>query len=222
MLSLGAKERVLEVLVKHGDKAEAVLRAALSIALKNREGGGSRLGDFDYHSVVKKLRLDGIDYNPSSLLNLLERDYGVIETTYRSSGGRHWWRFIDMRAVQEALAEYKGVPGSQASPRLKALRAKVMVLEPRRLLNTLFKMEGKNKLSEADKLLLKRLALVELDVIVDLIDELEKYAPAFSEEIEMLHEIVDLVYRLSLKLNTGEDVKAKLEETYLMKEHRGF
>ena len=95
---VGVRERLLEFLANYGERGLAVVRAAVEAALAGRGSPGVRLGDFSYREVVARLRSWGLDYNPSMLLRILERDYGVIETTYRSSN-QHWWRFLDLNAV---------------------------------------------------------------------------------------------------------------------------
>ena len=106
-VSIGVRERVLEFLAKYGEKGYYVLKAAVEASLQGgSQRRGVRLGDFSYREVVAKLRSYGLEYNPANLLSKLERDYAVIETSYRSSG-QHWWRFIDLDAVIEALDEYE-------------------------------------------------------------------------------------------------------------------
>ncbi len=113
-VSIGVRERVLEFLARYGEKGYYVLKAAVEASL---EGGSSRrgvrLGDFSYREVVAKLKSYGLEYNPANLLSRLEREYAVIETSYRS-GGQHWWRFIDLDAVIAALDEYER--GSTPTP----------------------------------------------------------------------------------------------------------
>lgn len=105
-LSIGVKERVLEFLARYGERGYAVLRAAVEATLGSNGRHGVRLGDFNYREVVAKLRSYGLEYNPSNLLSILEREYAVIETSYKSSN-QHWWRFLDLEAVIEALDEYE-------------------------------------------------------------------------------------------------------------------
>jgi len=106
-LSIGVRERVLEFLARYGEKGFYVLKAAVEACIEGRSARrGVRLGDFSYREVAARLREYGLEYNPSNLLSLLEREYAVIETTYRSSG-QHWWRFIDLDAVIEALDAYE-------------------------------------------------------------------------------------------------------------------
>jgi len=126
--------RASEFIAVYGERGYYVLRAVLDAT---RElVGRARLGDFDYKTVKRKLREMGLDYNPSLLLSRLEREYGLIETTYKS-GGQHWWRILDLSEIEDALAEYEGRPsGAEASssPRARLLRLQFYVLEPLRLL----------------------------------------------------------------------------------------
>ena len=104
------KARVLDFLEKYGDKGFIVLKTAIEISLSNTNN--RRFGDFSYQSLVFRLNSMGIGYNPSNILRILEREYGVIEKTY-SSSRQKWYRFIDLDAVREALYEYSyGTTGS--------------------------------------------------------------------------------------------------------------
>ena len=46
------KDRTLEALLKYGDKAKYILKAAIEIAQENK---GGELGDFSYKQLVEKL-----------------------------------------------------------------------------------------------------------------------------------------------------------------------
>jgi hypothetical protein len=58
-------DAVNEVLSKYGGRAYYVLKAAVEVTEELRSSGVARLGDFDYRSLVAKLRSWGLDYNPS-------------------------------------------------------------------------------------------------------------------------------------------------------------
>jgi hypothetical protein len=129
--------RASEFIATYGERGYYLLRAILEAA---RElVGRGRLGDFDYKTVKRKLREMGLDYNPSLLLSRLEKEYGLIETTYRS-GGQHWWRILDIAEIEDAIAEYEGRPPlseSLSDPRVRLLRLQFYALEPMRLLERL-------------------------------------------------------------------------------------
>ena len=125
------KARVLDFLEKYGDKGFIVLKTAIEISLSNTNN--RRFGDFSYQSLVFRLNSMGIGYNPSNILRILEREYGVIEKTY-SSSRQKWYRFIDLDAVREALYEYSY---GTSDPRIRILKIKYNSLEPYSLLQRL-------------------------------------------------------------------------------------
>jgi hypothetical protein len=66
-----------------------------------------------------RLKSWGIEYNPVPLLLKLEKEIGVIETSYRSTTQR-WWHVIDRRALENALGECGVSPhGDVGDPRAR-------------------------------------------------------------------------------------------------------
>ncbi|HIQ55960.1 MAG TPA: hypothetical protein EYH59_04700, partial [Pyrodictium sp.] len=154
----GVRDRVLEFLAKYEERGLLVLKAAIAAAIARKREGGVKLGDFSYRDIVVRLRAQGISYNPSMLLRILERDYGVIETSYRS-GNQHWWKFVDFDSVVEAVEAYeKGDDaigalkeddeeiGLESDPRVELVRVQVAALRPRKLLKTLRVLAAKKRL----------------------------------------------------------------------------
>ncbi len=208
------RDRVLEFLAQYGERGLAVLKAAVEAALASR-GPGVRLGDFSYRDVVAKLRSWGLSYNPSMLLRILERDYGVIETSYRSSN-QHWWRFVSLEEVVEALEAYeKGVDATEAEeleddvdPEVELLRLQIASLDLPRLKTQLYALLAKKKLTRHDLQQLRRLAFGELSQLTDLLRKAMEYEE-LEEEVRMMKEILSLASKLARKLLIEQRAEAR-------------
>ncbi len=202
---MSVRERVLEFLAEYGERGYMVLKAAVEAALA-QQGRSARLGDFSYRELVSRLRAHGFEYNPSMLLRILERDYGVIETSYKSTT-QHWWRFVSIDDVIDALEEYEqGVNVIEndredvLDPELELLRVQIAALEPHKLIETLERLAAKPKLSPQDKLMYARLAFNELEKVVEVLRKAEAYQDELAEEIEMLKRILKLASRVAKRL----------------------
>ncbi len=200
----GVRERVLEFLAQYGERGYAVLRAALE-AYASAGGRGVRLGDFSYREVVARLKAWGIEYNPSMLLRILERDYGVVETSYRS-GNQHWYRFIDAEAVAEALEEYdRGASGLEEAeegpldPEVEVLRLQIASLGVGDLVEELRRLSAKPSLGRAERLRLRRLAFEDMELVARLLRRAEELGYR-GPEVELLVEALRLARRLSARL----------------------
>ncbi len=201
----GVRERVLEFLAQYGERGYAVLRAALE-AYASAGSRGIRLGDFSYREVVARLKAWGIEYNPSMLLRILERDYGVVETSYRS-GNQHWYRFIDAEAVAEALEEYdrgasgleEGAEEEPLDPEVEVLRLQIASLGVGDLVEELRRLSAKPSLGRAERLRLRRLAFEEMELVARLLRRAEELGYN-GPEVELLMEALRLARRLSARL----------------------
>jgi len=195
------KARVKEFLEKYGDKGFIVLQTALEIALDGSRDRG--LGDFSYRDLVLRLRVKGIEYNPSNLLRILEREYGIIEKAY-SSSNQKWYVFIDLDTVRDSLNEYMGKGlSSEEEPRIKLLRIKYRTLEPSRLLKTLEPLVSKTTLSRSDKRLFKEIVYSDLDMVVELLEKMMDYEEYFKSEINTLNKILEYSSIIANKLEVS-------------------
>ena len=188
--------RAVEFLAVYGERGYYVLKAIVEAARESL--GRARLGDFDYRSVKRKLREYGLDYNPSLLLSRLEREYGLIETSYKS-GSQHWWRITDLDAIEEALAEYEGRPSQaagEADPRARLLRIQFYSLEPERILSRL---EAASRRRGPQALrILREVAFRELPLIVEFLARVEELGleDELEAEASMARRILDAAERL--------------------------
>ena len=211
-----------EFLAKYGDKGLAVLKAI--IAASRTRLGGPRLGDFSYKDIKEYLARHGISYNPSLLLSKLEKEYGLIETTYKS-GGQHWWRVIDLDSLEAAIQRYDGGDDSRGEnelpPRARMLLIQFYALEPERILETLHRLSRRKRLSQAEQGLLRRVVFEDLPRIVEFLEEAEaSYPEELEAEIMMAEAILEMAEKIVAQRRGGQAVpsigrEARLESPLL-------
>ncbi|WP_460125211.1 hypothetical protein [Stetteria hydrogenophila] len=189
-MASGLADAAREFLAVYGERGYLVLRA-IRDAARLTPGGRVRLGDFDYKSVKRRLKELGVDYNPSLLLARLEKEYGLIETTYKS-GSQHWWRILDPRALEEAIAEYEGrEPGGGGDPRLRLLRIQFYALQPDRLLEELRRLPARPRRGSREEDELRRIALRDLPLLVEFLERARsEYPDELSAEIDLAERIL--------------------------------
>jgi len=206
-LSLDSTAR--ELLAEYGERACLLLRA---IYEESREAGGAKLGDFSVKGVKARLKSWGIEYNPVPLLMKLERELGVIETSYRSTTQR-WWRVRNMEFIEKTL-RMCGVRATRSpeDPRVRLLRIQFMVLNPKGAVENLRRLLSKRSLTKADLEFIRRVVFEELPLMVKLKEEAERlgYDIELREELEAVEELMDLVERLV----TSEKEEHSLESAY--------
>lgn len=220
----GVRDRVLEFLAKYEERGLLVLKAAIAAAIARKREGGVKLGDFSYRDIVVRLRAQGISYNPSMLLRILERDYGVIETSYRS-GNQHWWKFVDFDSVVEAVEAYeKGDDaigalkeddeeiGLESDPRVELVRVQVAALRPRKLLKTLRVLAAKKRLTSRDVKVFQDLAFNVLPKLVHVLEEAREYEEELVEEIALLEKVLRLAVKIARKMLVEEKMESEAVE----------
>ncbi|MEN2999818.1 MAG: hypothetical protein ABDH61_04505 [Acidilobaceae archaeon] len=176
------KEALRAFLAEYGERGELLLRAMLEEA---RSSPGAKLGDFSFKGLRNRIKAMGIEYNPAPLLMKLEKEIGVIETSYRSSTQR-WWRILDRQALEEAL----GV--EELSVRGRLLRAQLHTLNPRGMAEALRAMLGR-KLGEADRARLRKMAFEELPLLVKVIEEARALGEeGLEEDVRLAEEVLEL------------------------------
>jgi len=187
----------------YGERGYYVLKAILEAYKEN--WGRASLGDFCYKDVKRKLISYGIKYNPAILLSNLEKEYEVLETTYKS-GNQHWWRIVDLEAIEEVVAEYEGRSVEELNslpPRARLLRIQFYALEPEKLLMKLKRLQNGIKVSPR---LLDEIIFVKLPRIVDFLEKAEEEFPdELSAEISLAEEILELSERLVLMRRSGRE-----------------
>jgi len=198
------RERALVFLSEYGEKGRVLLESIIEAYHRVRERGGPLLGDFDYRTLVELLETKGGGSRPGRLLRVLEREYDLIETSYKSSR-QHWWIIRDIEELRRALEEASprsrwasAEGGGHESARVEALRIRYRLLEPRRLLEELGLYESRGRLSRFEKEGLREVLKGKVDEVAELIDAMRGVDPeVFREELEVLGEILERASRLS-------------------------
>jgi len=184
-----------EFLARYGEKGYIVLKAILEAS---REAiAKPALGDFDFKGVKRALTRMGYSYNPSPLLSILEREYGLIETTYKSSG-QHWWRFTAREDIEQAVRAYEGRPEpDEGDPRLRLLRVQFYALDPGMIMDILQKLASRKRLTSYEKSLLRRIAFEDLPRLVEFLEAARsEYPDELADEISYAEAILELAEAL--------------------------
>ncbi len=200
--------RIKEFLEEYGERAALILRSALEVSDEYKASGKNALGDFDYKGLVQKLKLKGINYNPSPLLRKLEREYGIIETTYKSEK-QHWWKFIDEEAIRDVLEGEEDIE----DPKLIMLKVQTSALGIGEIKDKLKKLASKKKLNAAERKWFKNFAFETLPLIVRIVEVTieEGYEdPELMEAIKVLKLSMKVANKLKarnvLPLEIGEEI----------------
>ena len=202
---------IQEVLMRYGERALYVLKAAIEVSEEYSALGKRTPGDFDNKGVIRKLKEWGITYNPSQLLRIMERDYGIIETVYRSATQR-WWRFSDITAVKEAIRYFKGDNEDLIEdPEHYVLSLQIDVIDVDRLLNEVKAMYSKSRLSVAEKNRIKQIVVEELPTIAKVMKEAQKYENRYKDFIRKCVFLMKLIGELLRKMRLGSTSSYVLE-----------
>lgn len=203
------KTRVIDFLNKYGDKGYVVLKTIVEIAFDPEID--HRLGDFSYKHLVFKLSKMGIEYSPHNMMRILEKEYGLIEKTYISTTQK-WWRLVEPETIRKTILEYSSGLDLE-EPELKLLAIKYRSLEPLNILNILRRLVVKDKLSNSEKELFRKIVFNELETITSLINKMQQYGELFKEELRTLGEVVNLAERISMKItNSSQTTVSKISE----------
>ena len=167
---------------------------------ENRLRGDKLPGDFDYRTLTERLSSMGFQYNPSLLLRALEREYGVVETSYRSSN-QHWYRFRDLEAVEQALNSIAGVDGVEEEPEVAMVRVQIKALQIRYWLSKLKSISIKSRLSRADVKLFERFSFSILPKLVKILRVAEEYEDQLYTEISIVREVISLAQIVAERVN---------------------
>ena len=202
---------IQEVLMRYGERALYVLKAAIEVSEEYSALGKRTPGDFDNKGVIRKLKEWGITYNPSQLLRIMERDYGIIETVYRSATQR-WWRFSDITAVKEAIRYFEGDNEDLIEdPEHYVLSLQIDVIDVDRLLNEVKAMYSKSRLSVAEKNRIKQIVVEELPTIAKVMKEAQKYENRYKDFIRKCVFLMKLIGELLRKMRLGSTSSYVLE-----------
>ncbi|MEM0027249.1 MAG: hypothetical protein QXT53_03955 [Ignisphaera sp.] len=192
---------ILDAYHRYGQRFLLVMKAAIAVARENKLRGSNMFGDFDYKSVVEKLNTMGFSYNPSLLLKTLERDYKIIETSYKTSN-QHWYKFKYNAEIIESILN--GISkGSEEldDPDIALVRIQLRSLRPRYWLNKLKTMSVKEKLTKTDIKLFQQFSFNVLPKLVKVLKHAEEYEDELFAEINMLKEVIQLAQLIAEKID---------------------
>ena len=152
------------------------------------------------------------------LLRILERDYEVIETSYKS-GNQHWWRFVDLAAVLDALEEYeKGEEPSLEEevgeepiddPKTVLLKAQFAALGVDEIIEKLARLAEKKTFTKQDRLVFSRIAFSSLEAIASLYERMQEYEEEFAEELRLLAQALSLASKVARKMALAQKTRAR-------------
>jgi hypothetical protein len=196
--SIGVQELIDDFLARYGEKGRAVLLAAVEAMIEiQRRSEYTRLGDFDYKTLKEMLERLGGGVNPTNYLRALEREYGIVNQTYRSTR-QQWWSFSNKEAILSWYERQVGKPSDD--PVVKVLVVKYRVLKPEEKLSRLEALSRKPSLSLVEQKEIMDFVFNELDKVLLVLNEIKKYGDVFRNEVNVLSRIIDLAYQLSSKI----------------------
>jgi len=196
--SIGVQELINDFLARYGEKGRAVLLAAVDAMIEiQRRSEYTRLGDFDYKTLKEMLEKLGGGVNPTNYLRALEREYGIVNQTYRSTR-QQWWSFANKEAILSWYERQTGKPSDD--PVVKVLVVKYRVLKPEEKLSRLEALSRKPLLSLVEQKEIMDFVFNELDKVLLVLNEIKKYGDVFRNEVNVLSRIIDLAYQLSSKI----------------------
>ncbi|MEM1773501.1 MAG: hypothetical protein QXO93_00050 [Acidilobaceae archaeon] len=192
--------KLREFIAEYGERGYITLKLMLEEA-KSRKVG-IKLGDFSIRGIRSRLKTLNIEYNPAPLIVKLEKEIGLIETTYRSTNQR-WWRIVDIKALESIVREYEGHGEVELSTKARLLRIQFYSLNPKSILETLKSLSDK-KLTDTERLRLKKIAFEDLPLLVKILEEAKSSGEdkILEKEIKVIEDIIALFE--SIVTDSGE------------------
>jgi hypothetical protein len=185
-----------DFIAQYGDRGKIVLKAIYEEAVY--PSSDTKLGDFSFKSLKRRLNNYGLNYNPSPLLRILEREVGLIETSYKSSN-QHWWKITNLNLLRRIVENRV----YEDDPRIRLFRIQFYSIDPLGVLEYLKKVSKKRRLLESDKRKFRSIVFDVLPVIVRFMEETEEYEEELSIEREISSQILDLAETVSYKLSSS-------------------
>lgn len=139
---------ISDFIYRYGERGRAVLEAIVRASQRLAKDAVTPLpGDFDYRSVVEELGIMGYSYNPSPLLRILEKEYGLIKTTLHTSGQR-WYVLSNREALEEYVERLRN--GGEEDPEALVIRLQLEALRIEEISKILKSLAGKKRWSDTD------------------------------------------------------------------------
>ncbi len=199
-----------DFLYKYGERGKTVLEASIRASQKiSRRSLTPTPGDFDYRSLVEELGLMGYSYNPSPLLRILEKEYGLIKTTLHTSNQR-WFEFVDKEAIESFIDSVKGV--DDEDPEQVMVRLQLASLQIDKVKEQLSKLLEKKRWSDNDYRRLYRISFIIMPKLLKIYRKLQEDPEMWGDtisEIEQVFKISNKVYKIAMGAHGGIDRKKK-------------
>ena len=208
---------VLDAYQRYGQKFLLVIKVAIAIAKENRLRGQTTLGDFDYKTLVERLLSTGFQYNPSLLLRALEREYNLLETSYKSSTQR-WYKFkYDIAQLESVINDIASTGEDVDDPDVILLKVQLRSLRPKYWLSKLKNMSVKDKLSKTDIKLFEQFSFNVLPKFVKILKRAEEYEDLLLVEINVIKELIQLAQLIAERIEHSEMMvdNVSTESSYL-------
>jgi len=195
---------MLEAYHKYGQRFLLVMKTAIAIAKENKLRESALPGDFEYKSLVERLSAIGFSYNPSLLLRILEREYRLIETSYKSTSQR-WYKFrYDIGYIETIISSLTAGNEVLDDPDIVMIRIQLSSLRPKYWLSKLKSMSIKEKLSKTDVSLFEKFSFNILPKFIRILKHAEEYEEVFLIEINAIKEIIQLAQLIAEKIEHGD------------------
>ncbi|MEM0340277.1 MAG: hypothetical protein QW617_03525 [Acidilobaceae archaeon] len=191
--TLDLKDKLRLFLAEYGERGYAVLKAVLDEAKSSKLK--VRLGDVSARGVRERLKLNGIEYNPIPLLTKLEKEVGLLETSYKSSSQR-WWKVFGLEVLEEVLKEYVGEEQLQfdvsESMEARVFRLQLELVGLRDLARRVSIITNKGKLSSSDWSVLRKIVLEDLPALIKIKKDIESsmLTEEFQEELNLIESLI--------------------------------
>lgn len=197
---------ILDAYHRYGQKLYIVLSTAIKIAKLNRMKSLELPGDFEHRALVEELEKQNFKYNPSMLLRVLEREYSIIETTYKTSN-QHWYRFKDLGEVERALNMVMGIATDVEDPDVAMLKIQLKSLQISYWVKKLKNMSIKGSLSSADVKIFRKFAFDVLPKLIRILKKAEEYEDKLYVEINLLKELISLASIIADRIDIGKSTE---------------
>jgi hypothetical protein len=221
--SVNIQALLSDFLYKYGERGKTILEASIRASQKiSRKSLTPTPGDFDYRSLVEELGLMGYSYNPSPLLRILEKEYGLIKTTLHTSNQR-WFVFVDKEAIESFIDNIKGV--DDEDPEQILIRLQLASLQVDRIKEQLSKLLEKRKWSDNDYRRLYRISFVVMPKLLKIYRKLQDDPDIWGDiisEIEEVFKLANKVYKSSVGVAESSSNKNATGNTKIDLEDSGF
>uniref|UniRef100_A0A7C4FF17 Uncharacterized protein n=1 Tax=Ignisphaera aggregans TaxID=334771 RepID=A0A7C4FF17_9CREN len=195
---------ILDAYHRYGQRFLLVMKIAIAIAKENKLRGATLPGDFDYKNLVERLSAVGFSYNPSLLLRILEKEYRLVETSYKSSNQR-WYKFkYDIGYVEMVINSLSTGNEELEDPDIAIIKIQLSSLRPKYWLNKLKNWSVKERFSKVDMKTFEEFSFSILPKFVKVLKRAEEYEEALFVEINTIKEIIQLAQLIAEKIEHGD------------------